>query len=157
MPEAQTNLIPDEWAEIDKMALEDEYQQMSSLIMRAGKLKSDARKNVSEAKLAKSEAETKLEEIEALLYLKYRNAEDLMTEDSKGKKKLPTESTINASIRGDEDWQSAQQDVHDSELEIIDAQHTYDRCYEAFESLKIKKEMLVSIGADRRAELKSLI
>lgn len=153
----QENLIPpDDWAKIDPQLLEGEYTTISGLLMRAGKLKSDAKREVSLAKQSKNEAETTLEETEALLYLKFRNDEALSTLDSKDRIKFPSEGTISAAIRGDAQWTEAQENVHACELEIIDAQHTYDRCWEAMESLKAKKEMLVSIGADRRAELKGL-
>lgn len=153
---ANENVIPDEWADLNLQQIEQEYARISTMIMRAGKLKSNAKRDVGEAKVDLSRAETRLDQVEALLYLKYRNDEELATEDSKGKKKLPTEGTINAAMRQDDQWIEAKEEVHDCELAVVDAQHTFDSCWEALESLKAKKDMINNVAADRRTELKSL-
>lgn len=153
---ADERVIPDEWADLNLQQIEQEYARISTMIMRAGKLKSNAKRDVGEAKVDLARAETNLEQVEALLYLKFRNDDDLATEDSKGKRKLPTEATIQSSIRQDEQWIEAKEAVHDCELAVVDAQHTFDSCWEALESLKAKKDMINNVAADRRTELKSL-
>jgi hypothetical protein len=153
---ANENTIPDEWADINLQQIEQEYARISSMIMRAGKLKSNAKRDVGEAKVDLSRAGMTLEQVEGLLYLKYRNDPDLATEDSKGKIKLPTEGTINSAMRQDEQWVEAKEAVHDCELAVVDAQHTFDLCWEALEALKAKKDMINNVAADRRTELKSL-
>lgn len=155
MADQQDLIPPDEWMDVDTDELEREYLQLSAHMARAGKLKSDARRAVSEAKLEVRHAEIALEQIEALLYLKWRNHPDYCTEDSKGKTKLPSETTINSAVKVDPEFQNAQENVLEAELAAVDAQHTFDRCWEAMESLKIKASALNSAAADRRSELQS--
>jgi hypothetical protein len=155
MADQQDLIPPDEWMDVDVEDLEREYLQLSAHMARAGKLKSDARRAVSEAKIEQRHAEVALKQITAMLYLKYRRDPALCIEDSKGKPKPPSEGAIDSAVIVDDEYQNAQANVLEAELAAVDAQHVFDRCWEAMEALKVKASALNSAAADRRSELQS--
>lgn len=132
-------------------AVQESFLRISSQQARVGKVKSDFKRLLGEAKCALEEAKTELGRVHALLYLKLR--ETNMGEDSKGKPKPPSETTLNSLILQEERYQEAQAELHACELSVVDAQHAFDRAYEACEAVKTKRDALNSLAADRRAEL----
>lgn len=145
------------YVEIDAanpMLLQQEYIRLPAQMSRVGRFKSNAKRALGEARVSLDEAKHDLERTEAVLFLKYRETLD-NGNDSKGNPRAPTEAQIKAAIVNDKRRVEVKQAVLDAELSVVDAQADYDHAWEEMESIKAKKEMLVSLGADRRAELGS--
>lgn len=132
-------------------SLRDASLKISAELARAGWLKATARREHALAKQRVVEIEEELKRVDAALYLQFR--EEMASEDSKGKKKSPTESTISSAIISSDEHELVLGDLRDARLYEIDMQHLVDLTWDLVEALKVRSSMINSLAADRRAEL----
>ncbi len=133
-------------------ALRDAALMISSQLARAGWLKAQARHAHGYAKARVAECEDNVKRSDAAQYLLFRATID-GGQDSKGNNKLPTEGTISAAIAASDEHELAMDDLRDSRLAEVDAQHLVDLGWDLVEALKHRSSMINSLAADRRAEL----
>lgn len=138
---------------INRDNIEAEYTRVSADLAYWGFQKAKAYRVLGEAKVALEEEEYEMERTEALLYARFR--EELKEPNSKDKLVPPSEATINSHVVTAPEYEKAKARYFAAKLAVVDAQGCFDELYATTNAVDVKKEMLISIGADRRAELNS--
>lgn len=118
---------------IEPLALQEEYVRISSDLAFWNDRYANALAEERRAKLH-------LEELSAMLYIKYR-------EDRTGRGEKPTEAMLKADVTTDTQ-------MHSAEVTLLDAEVARERLRGRLEAIRTKREMLVSLGAHVREEMK---
>lgn len=139
--------------EINRENIEAEYTRVSADLAFWGYKKAQAFRELGQAKVSLEEEEFEVKRVTGLIYIKFR--EELKEPNSKGVPTPPSEGTINSHVLNAPEVAKAQARYYEARLAVTDAQHKFDELYATCNAVEVKKEMLVSIGADRRAELNS--
>lgn len=121
--------------EIDTRDLQSEYARVSADIAHYSECLAEAYRSLNSAKLQKDVEE-------ARLYLLHRN----MGRDAQGK--LPTETTIQSRVRLEPTYLAASEVIIEAELQV-------KMLGGVCEAIRTKRDMLVSLGATVRTEMKS--
>ena len=142
-----------ECTNINKENIEAEYTRVSADLAYWGFQKAKAYRDLGQAKVTLEEEEFEVERVEAMLYARFR--EELKEPNSKEKLVPPSEATINSHVTQAPELAKAKARYFEAKLAVADAQYHFDELYATTNAVEVKKEMLISIGADRRAELNS--
>ena len=123
------NLNPEKDLDIDVKDLTAEFKKLSLLLFRYYEAKADSEREYDKVKQTH-------EEIRARVYRGLKSSGDKLTEKA-----------LEAAIDSNDDVLSIQ-------TMMLDAKRTLATWYGAVESMKAKKDCLIQLGADRRAEEK---